>query len=118
MRELQPEVARGPDIGAAEREDQVDLGAPPPDALEADQSGESEGIVGVSEPDEIKFAARDRSGQPAGVIHLLSAETTAPQRSIVEGKKRLWQKRVAQPDEPAVHRRGGVDRDLLFEDDV
>src|SRR6266851_5323834 len=33
--ELQPEIAGGPDIRPAEREDQIDFGAPPPDALEA-----------------------------------------------------------------------------------
>jgi hypothetical protein len=32
--ELQPEVARRPDVRAAEREDQIDLSAPPPDPLE------------------------------------------------------------------------------------
>src|SRR5436190_1586755 len=34
------------------------------------------------------------------------------------GQTRPGRERLTQPDKPAVHRRGGVDRDLLFEDDM
>src|SRR6266851_1779770 len=104
--ELQPEIAGGPDIRPAEREDQIDFGAPPPDALEANEGGKRCRIIGTSEPDEIKFAARHRRSQPAGVIHLLPAEAAAAQRGVVEGEKRRGRKRLAQPGEPAVSRMG------------
>src|SRR5712692_9057866 len=68
--ELQPEVAGGPDIGPPEREDQVDLGAPPSDALEANEGGEGIGIGGGGERGEIELAAGDSRGQPAGIIRL------------------------------------------------
>ena len=117
-RELQAEIGGRPDVAAAEREDQIDLGAPAADPLEADQLGQHRRDAGRLEPGEIEGAADYRRGQPAGIIHFMPAEAAAPQRRVVERQKRLGGQWPAQLGEPAVHRRGGIDRHLLFEDDV
>src|SRR5690349_7906523 len=44
--DLQAEIGGGPDIGAPESEDQIDLGAPPADALERAEGGLRRLVVG------------------------------------------------------------------------
>src|SRR5204862_7296054 len=52
------------------------------------------------------------------IIQLLPAEAAGAQCCVVEREERLRRERMAQPGEPAVHRGGGIDRDLLLKNDV
>ncbi len=87
-RELQAEIGGGPDIRPPEREDQVHLGAPPPDPLQRQQRRLGALVVGLGEPGEVEFAAADLFGETAGVTRLLPAEAAGAQGRVVEGQKR------------------------------
>ena len=65
-RDLQAEIGGRPDIGTSERKDQVDLGAPPPDALECEQPGQRGLVIGLGETEKSNsppaaFSARWRA---------------------------------------------------------
>ena len=75
-RDLQTQIGSRPNIGSAEREEQIDLGAPSPDSPEGQQFGEGSLVLGGVEPGEIEFAAVNPRGKVAGISHLLPAETT------------------------------------------
>jgi hypothetical protein len=116
--ELQAEIGGRPDVGAAEREDQIDLGAPPPDPLERYQRRPGLVVRHPGKRGEIEPPARHRIGETARIGNFLPAEAAALQCRVVEREKILRRQRPAGFGKPPVHRRRRVDRHLLLEDDV
>lgn len=117
-RNLQTKIGGRPNVRAPKGKKQIDFGAPPPDASNCQQFGERGFVIRLGEPGEIELAAGDGCGQIACIAHLLPAKPARAQCRVVEGEKRLGRQRAAEPDQPLVHRRRGVDRHLLLQDDV
>jgi len=117
-RDLQTQIGSRPNIGSAKCKQQIDLGAPSPDSPEGQKFGEGSLVLGGVEAGEIELAVINRRGKSAGIAHLLPAEATGAQRAVVEREESFRHQRPADPEQPPVHRRSGVNRHLLLEDDV
>jgi hypothetical protein len=87
-------------------------------SFERDQSRLRGLVIGLGEAGEVEFAADDLFSEVTGVTHLLPAEAAGAQSSVVEREERIRHERSAQPAQPAVHCRRGIDRHLLLENDV
>jgi Protein of unknown function (DUF1499) len=101
-RHLQTEIGGRPNIRPSEREQQIDFSAPSPDSPNRQQLGQGSLILGGAKPSEIDPAA----------------ETAGAEGHVLESKKGFRRQRAANPDQPPVHCRGGINRHLLLEDDV
>src|SRR5216684_3791515 len=117
-RELQAKIASGPDIGPAERKKQIDLGRPLPDPLELQQFRQHRFIRQVFERGEVEASVAYRLREIARIPDLLSAESATLQLRLAEGQETVGSERSTEQLQVAEHRGGGIDRDLLFEDDV
>src|SRR5579884_3640678 len=88
-RDLQAEIGGGPDVRPPEREEQINFGAPPADALNLAQRREGRLILGRGEPVEVEIAGGDGCGKAPGIFPLLAAEAAPAQTAFVKGKKAL-----------------------------
>src|SRR6266571_8072913 len=77
-------IAGGPNVGATQRGEQVDVGGPATDAFQGDQHFAGGIVVEIVEVAKIEVAAGERIGEKAGVESFLTAEADAKQFGVGE----------------------------------
>ena len=82
--DLDRKVARGPDVGAALGEQQIDFRRPAADPLDPDQRCDRLLVVG-GQVRQVEPAARDLVGEAAGIAEFLPRQPRAAQRLVAGG---------------------------------
>jgi hypothetical protein len=75
-RDLQTEIRGRPNIRPSQRKQQINFGAPPPDASDCKELGERSLVIRHGEPREIECAAADHISEMACISHFLPTEAT------------------------------------------
>ncbi len=111
------EVAGGPDVGAAQGHQQVDVGAPPPDAHDAREHRPR--VVVIRRGDRIKVepAIEHVACQPDEIARLLPGLASSAEALFPDDDDLCGLYTARRQDESAERRVRGGERDLLLEDD-
>ncbi|HEY7624997.1 MAG TPA: hypothetical protein VIA63_08245 [Candidatus Limnocylindria bacterium] len=112
------EITARPHVGAAERHQQVDVGAPRSYPLQRNELRTRLVVVHLREPLGVESAFDDGPRELVDVRALLSRLTGAPDLLDAQGRDPLGRDRPGEPLEARVRRAARRERDLLLEDDL
>ena len=112
------EVARGPDVGATKRHQQIDVGGPWTDPSELDERGSGLVVVECGERVGIKGAFDDRPRDVSDVGAFLPSESGATQVGLTQGRDSLGRHGAGKPLQPSVGGAARRQRYLLLENDL
>ena len=96
------EVARGPDVGAPERHQEIDIRGPRADASQLDQLCARTFVVHLCQTARIELARDDRHREPSDVRRLLSRKARASQVRFGQGGDPLRRHRTGESLESSV----------------
>src|SRR6185437_13707741 len=105
---LQCEIAGGEHVLALEREQQIDLGGPGPEAAHGGDRRDGRLVVEPCQGFGGEAAVVERRGQGTRGDHLWARESGAAERIVAEGEERGGLERARQGGEPAPDRGGGL----------
>ena len=113
---LQRDVADGPDVGPAERREEVDVGRPRPDPGKRDERRADAVVVEGRHGEEIERAVLDRRRERTNVPGLLPAEPVGAQLGVARAEDPGRREPAESLLEPVVRSPRRGERDLLLED--
>jgi hypothetical protein len=114
----QRQVAVGPDVGPAERHQQVDVRGPRADASQPDQRGPRVFIIERRERVGVELARDDRLRELFDVAALLPSESSAAQVGLGERSDPLGRHGPGKSFQPSVGGAASGQRYLLLQDDL
>src|SRR5262249_21154231 len=115
-RDLQRQVARGPNIRPPQREEQEHLGAPIPEAAQLHDRRERGVVAKAREARGREAPLQDRAREAAGIADLLSCETAILERRVIELEelaRRQWPAALLEAPPELL---GDIERELLLQD--
>src|SRR5882724_10323990 len=114
----QSQISDWPNVGPAQRTQQIDVRGPISDAFEDGEHFTRGIVVQFVEVTEIEVAAGERFGEQSSVESFLAAEADAKQLRVSKLQEAAWCERADGGVEPIESGFRGSEGDLLFEDDV
>ncbi len=112
------QISLGPHIGAAQCHKKVDVHTPGPEPGNPEQRCPSFRIRGASHSSKVEGAVQHSLRQAVTICRLLPSETEAPESGDADGIEAGRRHPPEMLGESPVHRRRGLERDLLLENDA